>query len=496
MSSTGGSLPNSSLLLNDQQRSFDVSVEHEVIDLLKAVHQSPLDTEDKNELRDRIFAYKQNEGGPELAQLHESAQKLGFTILTGNTQAEESHVVPSKSSGMGATRPAPRFAVQQRELEPSRKTPPEESPVTLNPLPAPEPQAVPKETPKVEVPKTVVPEPVPDIQKPEEALPVQNAPDPLVRIQAIKRIVNEKVGNPVNLISAHQTVGREYMNALLDAMKKSNGGTGEEIATAMIRLERAFKAVENIDMGSSKMPAPQRTAEPQPKAAVSEPVSQTPIKVDADVVRPPEVKPQTAAPVTPVRPVAAQPAAHTEPTKMRESIAPMSSVRTRLQEETSVTPSPVQQQEPSAAALQDGMHSVAKEKQLQDLMRLDRLKEAQTKKAQVETQIGSMDPLLTPEVTSGLDQLLSEWALFKNSGIFGTGPSGKEHPLYKKISDLTMAAVIAGRFDGATAQVKQSITDYMNGWRYEEGIVHEHGETFEHYLRRVVRHILTKHSNR
>jgi hypothetical protein len=55
-----------------------------------------------------------------------------------------------------------------------------------------------------------------------------------------------------------------------------------------------------------------------------------------------------------------------------------------------------------------------------------------------------------------------------------------------------MAAVIAGRFEGATTPIKQSITDYMNGWRYEEGITHEHGETFEHYLRRVVRHILNK----
>ena len=55
-----------------------------------------------------------------------------------------------------------------------------------------------------------------------------------------------------------------------------------------------------------------------------------------------------------------------------------------------------------------------------------------------------------------------------------------------------MAAVIAGRFEGATPVIKQSITDYMNGWRYEEGIVHEHTETFEHYLRRVIHHILNK----
>ncbi len=30
----------------------------------------------------------------------------------------------------------------------------------------------------------------------------------------------------------------------------------------------------------------------------------------------------------------------------------------------------------------------------------------------------------------------------------------------------------------------------MNGWRYEEGILHQHEETFEHYLRRVIQKIL------
>ena len=55
-----------------------------------------------------------------------------------------------------------------------------------------------------------------------------------------------------------------------------------------------------------------------------------------------------------------------------------------------------------------------------------------------------------------------------------------------------MATVISGRFEGATPKMRQSIGDYMNGWRYEDGIIHEHGETFEHYLRKVVHHIINK----
>ena len=36
----------------------------------------------------------------------------------------------------------------------------------------------------------------------------------------------------------------------------------------------------------------------------------------------------------------------------------------------------------------------------------------------------------------------------------------------------------------------------MNGWRYEQGLIYEQGETFEHYLRRVIRHILDLQKNK
>jgi hypothetical protein len=92
--------------------------------------------------------------------------------------------------------------------------------------------------------------------------------------------------------------------------------------------------------------------------------------------------------------------------------------------------------------------------------------------------------------------LLSDWSLFKKSGIFGTGPKGREHPLFKKLAGLQVPLLLAGRFDGATQEIRQSITDYMNGWRYEQGIIYQPGETFEKYLRRVIRHILDLQSKR
>jgi hypothetical protein len=145
-----------------------------------------------------------------------------------------------------------------------------------------------------------------------------------------------------------------------------------------------------------------------------------------------------------------------------------------------------------AAAPETMLRSVASDKQQQDQRRASQVQSmAQSAEAE-KKRIAELDPLLTPAVTAGLGQLLSEWGLFKSSGIFGTGPSGKDHILYQKLAPLTMAAVIAGRFEGVTPQIKQSITDYMNGWRYEEEIIHEHQETFEHYLRRVIFHILNK----
>ncbi|MCA9355845.1 hypothetical protein KC865_04865, partial [Candidatus Kaiserbacteria bacterium] len=107
-----------------------------------------------------------------------------------------------------------------------------------------------------------------------------------------------------------------------------------------------------------------------------------------------------------------------------------------------------------------------------------------------ETSSQAGDPLFTKEIDDGLDQLLLEWSLFKKSGLFGSGPKGREHPLFKKMAGLQIPLLLAGRFEGATQEIRQSVTDYMNGWRYEQGISYNQGENFEHYLRRVISHIL------
>jgi hypothetical protein len=100
--------------------------------------------------------------------------------------------------------------------------------------------------------------------------------------------------------------------------------------------------------------------------------------------------------------------------------------------------------------------------------------------------------LSSPEVTSALGQLLGEWKLFRGKGLFRTGASGIEHPLYKQLAQLSMFAVLAGRWERSTPEITQGIKDYIDGWRFEQGIMHTPSETFEHYLRRVVLRILRR----
>lgn len=395
--------------------------------------------------------------------------------------------------------------------------------------PAPAPQPVPSEStvspaPTISSAPAVAPEAAPAAAS--SSLP------PADRIAAIKREVNGLVGNPVNLIDVNNEVGREYMNALLDAMKKTLGATPQqEIDRAMSRLERAFVSVKEAlsqQGGTESAPLeaePTVAATVTPPAPVADPVAPVstplpvvelePVKVsepempavveEAPVARRilsvsslDDAASETARPLAPA-PVASEASEAALPSRFN-----LANVLDEAHSEPAASPVPEPAPAPAAfspvvpalepvvvadtPAQSEVITSVAKEKQLKELMEARQAAEAASQAERVAA--AANNPLMADDVESGLVQLLSEWKLFKSSGIFGTGPSGLEHPLYKKISQLTMAAVLAGRFEGATAEIKRSIADYMNGWRYEEGIIHEQGETFEHYLRRVIRHIL------
>lgn len=535
--SPGGIVAGSSLSLLDEKG---------ILELLVAARGSSLKNKDKTRLRDLLLEYSAETSTSEREKLSSeintilSAHAADFKSIIGRTEKTTTHkeIETQRSEPVThftASRPEPQFETASplpAETEPASRK------LTVNARSA-EHQAATKEVKE----ESVTPTPTKTETAPNLPPHVNN---PQARIDEIKRIVNSRVGNPINLIESNPDVGRGYMNALLNAMKKSSGGgLSGEVDVAMAALEQAFSEVEKIintvpatpqkqslEKEAIKTtpvkeiekaaPSPQPSVAPIPRA---EPQSQA--KSVATVVPGQTETPKKTIRLSDLRPSPRPPKKETEglyhlpenESPVRKEAEVTSSEKSVLGKLTSrifaggpkqaenktvdqkavtekselgvsekmvakTAPIAKEVKAPPAAPL----HSVAAEATLPEKMDA-------FKKTLSEKDAAKMKPITgldSPEVSEGLARLLSEWKLFKSSGFLGTGPAGHEHPLYKQLAGLAMASVIAGRFEGATPEIKQGITDYMNGWRYEQGILHEMGETFEHYLRRVILQILER----
>jgi len=520
----------SSLLSGTQTKvvseAFNLRDEKSVVTLLRRIHQSPLLPENKNKLRDAVFLFRSSIESSLTDELKSQFSQSGFAIEDSPVPLEVSREVPvapvveKTRTGFGSARPRPRFApvsiskippVDTPSIDDVSVTSPVTEPVVAQVASAhvpPQPVEIPVEIP-------VVAEPM--VKPPTET---QSAPTSSngERIKEIKKEVNQLVGNPVNLIDVHNDLGREYMSALLDAMKKGNGGTPEEVASAMERLELAFASVKKtinsndtiVDKTPEVAPEPESVAEVSghqeipdavvgtvPPDAIENDQSETASPEEMSVpvsgfasVHDTHIQNQTPINESSVIPLEEVPPVHEAASVEANSAVPPNTVQQTTPPVTSPE-SVIQENIPNASG---GIMSVAKEKQIQDLLTAQKQEAAVTDQQKRTIEIAAMDPLMTPEVTAGLQQLLSEWSLFKSTSFFSKGSKGMEHPLFKKLATLNMTAVVAGRFEGATPQIKRSISDYMNGWRYEEGILQQQGELFEHYLRRVIKHIIDKRS--
>ena len=517
-----GSVPGSQAVAGTK-KSFDLSNQSDALALLNHVRGTTLDPEIQNLTRNLILDYVTNPNDALFTQISENLSLIGgiqifdsqrTTAMT--TTAVSTPEVNASAQPFGLSRPRPRFQSTEKTsvAAPESTTTPEPTPVAQEPaVPTPEPAPAAEvpapETPPVPTPSqpkppapptpelvveqvaepesatTSTPEPVvPKTTPVTEAVPAASEPiaanqggDPLARIKEIKKIVNEQVGNPVNLIDANNEVGREYMNALLDAMKKVHGGEPEAVTAAMTRLETAFAAVE-------------QTLKEHPLDAAATATAEAPAATE---IATPTPAAEVPAPETPPVPTPSQPKPPAPPTP--EPVVEAASAPTTsevVSEPAPEAPAPEVAPVPEAAApAAEAVASAGVLHSLGDQLDEKAAAEAASAPAPEPTPV-STDPLMDPKITSGLDQLLSEWSLFKSSGLFGTGPSGREHPMFKTLAALPMSSVVSGRFEGASNEVKQSLTDYMNGWRYEQGMVHQIDETFEHYLRRVIQAILAK----
>jgi hypothetical protein len=435
---------------------FSLDTQSGIADVLAAIRASDIASAHKNELRDLVFLY--TNGGKDQSVRLSLEQKISAFNLKPAPKKAPAHKTLPPQPKIGTFRSAPSFSVPYTEPAPKKEVTFTEAPVWK---PAPVAEPIPTPAPVAPVVEAPLPQ-----QSAATTIPVvtQAAATPdqqqyLERIREIKAAVNEKVGNPVNLVDIDNEVGREYMGALLDAMKKLN--TGSSAASAMQRLEESYVMVEqtlkNHAVTAATVQPMVAVSTPQPQPIIEpEPVTSFPEPIISEVPTEPFVPPMMPASV----PVQAVSSATAQPSQFET-----------MQAEVPATP--IVSQFSSLADLAEKPHTPY---------------DLPTSRAPQTSVIG--DVLFSAEVDDGLNQLLAEWSIFKKSGLFGTGPKGKEHPLFKKMAPLQIPLLLAGRFDGATQEIKQSVTDYMNGWRYEQGLIYEKGETFEHYLRRVIRHIL------
>lgn len=490
---------------------LDLLTPEGVMRALAVVRGSTLDVVAKRELRDLIFSYTSSGGDPALRTLIQSELSTLVSAVTTPALAVETSVdsvsvveIDSSRDGVESvvTEPLPQESVVSepasaprvsagyrsgRATPQFRPTVPVSAPVVAAPVvvempvavvsdivtPVPQPLPTPDPTPVSMVPKSIVDEKLAPLAPPSEPTIEYKAPyreDASAdvardRINVIKQLVNTKVGNPVNLVDMDNTVGREYMTALLEAMKAVSGGGGD-VQVAMARLESVYLTVQALF-----------DKQPQTETPVLVPVTvsvatDTPAPIVEAV--PPRIEPvipRKADPL-PVPLVVATPA-----------VAPRSAVPVMSADTTVITPMAI------ASSRFKNVLPVTDQEPLKTPKDLPTA-------AEVKARSGITDPLEDPDVDLGLEQLLGEWSLFKKSGMFGTGPKAHQHPLFLKLATIPMPLILSGRFEGSTNEIRQSITDYMNGWRYEQGIIYEQDETFEHYLRRVIRHIIDSQTRR
>jgi len=534
-----------------------------VVKALSTLRQAAISPTDKDSLRNLFLTYAgENDEVKRLSikdQILEQIKKhpqLSSLVVKGSegektiTQKDSSNSSAKVSSSLGQTRPTPNFVTtsassekvvekdvpapivpQAKEAEVvAEKVVPVTAPAPATPPPAPQPSEPTPPAPK-EVEPTPVSAPTP-APTPEPTTPTAPVTDVRARIEAIKHDINGRVGNPVNVINADEAIGREYMSALLDAMKRSSAGGGTE---SLPRLEAAYKATLDliIEKGlghptdtpketkpaeaetkapeipttpQPEVPAPKITEpEPTPEVQAPTPMPEPAIEPTPEKVTPPqqseglyhkpsdEIEAGVAPEDNKLSSFASKFFKSPEDTKQdkeRVQAAPKTAIADLRKIEVKASPSVSPDSHPTPQSTQPD-----KLQPLQNSSATLPEKMAAIKSASAKREEEAKKPitdLQAPQIEAGLRQLLSEWVLFKKSGFLGTGPSGIDHPLYKKLASMPMAAVVSGRFEGVTPEIKRHLSDYMTGWRYEQGVMHEMGETFENYLRRVIRQVLER----
>jgi len=526
---------------------FDMRSWQGLTKVLQAGREANMDAETYAEFRDSVLRYAQSGGTDTELRKHIEELLPEFKDL-----APESPKKPQESSQKKETPSAP---TSKSDAPIPHNLPTGDEGATRapqTPVPTPKPKPIPQPEPPQAPVSVPVPKPIPEVTSLDEKLiSVDEAKE---RIAEIKHAVTEYVGNPVTLVSENETVGRAYMQSLLAALKAVSGNAPGTLMKSMKNLEDAYRQV--VALKSSQPEAqPLEKPEPpvsQPETPKPEPKQPpTPVSVPAPkpqsasaserqpveekkripVVEQEELKPEKKELEIPVVSPAKIASLDEHIQKAKESVARAQSSlekreekKERTQEETGTKKFPqvtsvVTKKEAFEKKLQSGSHVSTHRPRVEERKEQPKQEKPKEQEESRETKLfekqvvpkkpfvtpdleggdstevpkGVSDDLFAAEIEEGLAQLLSEWSIFKGEKkLFGKGPAGREHPLYEKLKNTIMFDVISGHFEGSQKDVVLSIRDYANAWRNEQGVVYSPSETFEHYLRRVIRRIIKR----
>lgn len=224
-------------MAEDNSRSFDLKSWQGLTEVLKYARESNLTPEEYGAFRNLVLEYAQQKGtDPALKKKIDDLILTFHKVREEKEEAEDSkkHTHKKKEERMGR-RVIPSFMPTFAKVDaldvvpevPKAVTPPPEVPV---PPPAPVPEPLP------------VPPPVPPVVV-EQSNVLRSIEEYRQRILDVKRRVNSLVGNPIALVDNGNTIGRDYMAALLNALKATSPGSTQNVEEAMDRLETTFNRI-------------------------------------------------------------------------------------------------------------------------------------------------------------------------------------------------------------------------------------------------------------
>jgi len=224
-------------MAEDNPRSFDLKSWQGLTEVLKYARESDLSPDEYASFRNLVLTYAQEKGADPALK-----KKIDAQIATFGTKRSESD--QRKKGGGEPEGATPRVERHGRRIIPSfmptfskvdaldaREDAP--STVRVSPSHAPTPRAT-------SVEKAVPP---PPSTPPRPEVPLRSPEEHRTRIMEIKRHVISLVGNPISLVDHGNTIGRDYMMALLNALKATSPGTTINTEDAMATLEMAYEKI-------------------------------------------------------------------------------------------------------------------------------------------------------------------------------------------------------------------------------------------------------------